>query len=271
MKVGEQKNMNVNIKKLGQFASDLIKQAGVRLAQMQQNSISIEEKRSHSDLVTIADKDIEQFLVDHILKEYPNHGILCEEKTFDKELTDFDTVWVIDPIDGTTNFIHGFPFYGISIGIFHKGEGIIGLVYNPSTDELFYGQKGNGAYVNNKRMTIDKPVKENEALISTVTFWDDYKTKEKVHPAIIQLVKNTRGVRMVGGAAISLCEIAKGTFDAYIMPMLQPWDYAAGMIILQEAGGTLTTLRGESVAYTKGSSILATHPDLHKKLLQYFE
>ncbi|WP_158217595.1 inositol monophosphatase family protein [Lottiidibacillus patelloidae] len=262
--------MTLDIDELGKFAADIVKEAGALLKELRTEPIKLEEKGDHANLVTFVDQEVEKFLVDNILEKYPDHGVVGEEGVFENVLTNFETEWVIDPIDGTTNFIHNFPFYGISVGIVHKGEGLIGVVYNPVTDELFYGQKGNGAYVNGDRLTISPEIQLSEALVATSMFWENIWTKDALHHSIIQLYKETRGVRMVGGAAITLCEIAKGTLNAYIVPMLSTWDYAGGVIILKEAGGSISQLSGSPVSFELGGSILAAHPSIHQELLNMY-
>jgi myo-inositol-1(or 4)-monophosphatase len=261
---------NFNLSEIGQFAKEVVKEAGALLVRLRKEPMVFEAKRDHSDLVTFADKEIETFLVKKILKAFPQHGIVGEEGIFDQDDTYYQTQWVIDPIDGTTNFIHNFPFYGISVGVVHKGVGMIGVVYNPVTDELFYAEKDNGAFVNDVRLHLDQPITLKESLISTAMIWDNPQTKNTMHPSVIQIYKETRGLRMVGGAAISLCEIAKGTLNAYIVPALSTWDYAAGIIILKEAGGTITRLNGQPVSLEYGGSLLAAHPSIHRELLEIF-
>lgn len=260
----------MNIDELTQFAHKIVYEAGQLLLELKKQPLVFEEKKDYSDLVTVVDKEVEAFLVEAITKEYPTHGILGEEGTFKEDPTQFDTVWVIDPIDGTTNFIQDFPFYAISVGIVHEGEGIIGFVYNPTTDEMFRGIKGQGAYVNTQKLELKKSLTLKETVISTTMFWADVDTKEALHPAIISLYKKTRGTRMLGGAALSLCEIAKGTLGAYVMPLLSPWDYAAGVIVLKEAGGVVTDLTGKCVQFEEGQSMLASHPGIHPELLTVF-
>jgi myo-inositol-1(or 4)-monophosphatase len=271
MKEQEGSVMNqFDIKKVGQFAKELVKEAGTLLIKLRNEPMVFQEKHDHSDLVTFADKEIETFLVKKILHTFPLHGIVGEEGIFDSDDTYYQTQWIIDPIDGTTNFIHNFPFYGISVGIIHKGVGMIGVVYNPVTDELFYAEKDNGAYVNDKQLTLNQPITLRESLISTAMFWENPTTRNTMHPSLIHIYKETRGLRMVGGAAISLCEVAKGTLSAYIVPMLSTWDYAAGVMILKEAGGTVTRLNGQPLSLEYGGSLLASHPNIHSDLLSIF-
>ncbi|MHC0039063.1 inositol monophosphatase family protein [Pseudoneobacillus sp. C159] len=259
-----------DVKKIGQFAKEMVMEAGELLIHLKKQPMVFDEKSDHADLVTFVDKEIEKFLVKSILETFPQHGIIGEEGTVDHDDSYFKTRWVIDPIDGTTNFIHNFPFYGISVGIVHKGIGMIGVVYNPVTDELFYAEKDNGAYVNDVRLNLNQPLELHEALVSTSMFWDDPIYKNNMHPSVLQIYQETRGLRMVGGAAISLCEIAKGTFNAYLAPALSTWDYAAGIIILKEAGGIITRLNGLPLSFEYGGSLLAAHPSIHQQLLRKF-
>lgn len=263
--------MTLNIKEMGQFAKDIVTEAGAALLRMRSGEFGIEDKGGCNNLLTFADIAVEEFLVGEILKKYPTHGIISEEGTFKNESSLFETQWVIDPIDGTTNFIHNFPFYGISVAVVHRGVGLIGAVYNPLTNELFYAEKGNGAYVNGVPLTLAHPISLKEALVTTTMFWDDVRTQNNLHPSIIQIYKETRGLRMVGGAAISLSEIAKGNLNAYVVPMLSIWDYAAGVVILEEAGGTISRLDGQNVSFESGGgSLLAAHPSIHCDLLSIF-
>lgn len=262
--------MLMNLKQLEDFAHQTVLKAGELLLELKKQPLVYTEKKDYSDLVTEVDKKVEAYLVEQILTAYPTHGILGEEGTFTEDSTKFDTIWVIDPIDGTTNFIQDFPFYAISVGIVHKGEGIMGFVYNPSTNELFHAVKGQGAYVNERKLERKNSLLLRESVISTTMFWEHVETQNALHPSIIELYKKTRAMRMLGGAALSLCEIAKGTLDAYVVPMLSPWDYAGGVIILKEAGGIATNLQGEEVQFEKNQSILASHPDIHAEILRNF-
>jgi myo-inositol-1(or 4)-monophosphatase len=257
-------------KGIGKFAVDIVMGSAILMKQLKELPLDLEEKKSHSDLVTAVDQQIEEFLVKCISDKYPKHGILGEEGVYEGTLEDKDTVWVIDPIDGTTNFIHGFPYYGISVAVVRKGIGIVGVIYNPETDELFFAEAGKGAYVNGKRISLEHKLKLRDSLISTTMFWENHETKTTLHPSIVELYKESRGIRMVGGAAVSLCEVAMGRLNAYIMPNLNAWDYAAGAVILKEAGGSLSKVNGGNVSLENGGSLVASHPDIHSELLRKF-
>lgn len=252
------------LKELGQFAAKIVSEASEMLMAMREEWMKIEEKAGPSDLVTMADKEIEKFLATKIHTRYPDHGIVGEEGA---NSGGSDTVWIIDPIDGTTNFIHNFPFYGISVGVVHKGEGLVGVVSNPMTKELFYGEKGFGAFVNGKRLGLNSTMELGEALVSTTMIWDKGGFGTTIHPGLVEIYRRVRGVRMVGGAAISLCEIAKGTLNAYIIPSLAAWDYAGGKIILEEAGGVVTQFNGSELSFDSGGSLVGAHPSLHQEIV----
>lgn len=256
---------------IGEFTCTIVREAGVLLKKLREEPLVTTEKESHADLVTVADPMIEKFLISRILSSYPTHGILGEEGTYKEAESHKETLWVIDPIDGTTNFIHGFPFYGISVAVVHRGIGLVGVVYNPMTDELFFAEQGKGLFLNGQRIKMEKSLQLKDALISTTMFWSDNETRDAIHPSVIHLYKETRGVRMLGGAAVTLCELAKGTFGAYYMPMLNAWDYAAGSLIVQEAGGIVTRLDGTLLDSTKHGGIIAAHPDIHGDIATWFK
>lgn len=259
------------MKEIGEFTCDIVKEAGILLANLKETPLTATEKENHADLVTMADPMIEKFLVTRVLEKYPTHGILGEEGGLNGTVNEAETTWVIDPIDGTTNFIHGFPFYGISVAVVHKGIGIVGVVYNPMTNELFFAEKGKGLTINGVRVQMKQSLPLKEALISTTMFWADNEKRDAIHPSVIQLYKQTRGVRMLGGAAVTLSELAKGTFGAYYMPMLNAWDYAAGAVIVQEAGGVVTRLDGTPLDFTCHGGIIAAHPDIYGEVAKWFK
>lgn len=262
--------IKMELEKIASFAVEIVKESSTLLEEFDEH-ILLKQKKDHADLVTEIDKKIESFLVKKITENYPEHGILGEEGMYEGEIEGKEVLWVIDPIDGTTNFIHGFPFYGISVGIVHEGKGVIGVVFNPSTSELFLGINGVGAFVNGERIELTGKKTLEDSLFSTNMFWEDNQTKEAMHPKVIQLHKKTRGIRIVGGAAISLTSISKGILNAYIMPKLSAWDFAGGAIFLENAGGIVTQIDGSPVDYIKGGSLIAAHPAIHKELVDLFE
>jgi len=252
-------------------AKDWAVEAGKMSLELSKGSLDITYKTSPSDLVTKVDKEVERFLVKEILHHYPNHGIVGEEGTFEKKPDDFDTIWIIDPIDGTTNFVHQQLNYVISIALVHQGEGIFGVIYDPSRQEMFWGYRGEGAYLDDKRLQISRLDRLEEALLCTGLFWNRKIEKTKLLETIYQLPKQCRGIRVYGCAALELAYIAAGRLDAYVSLGLNPWDFAAGLIIVEEAGGVVTTWKGDPLSFNQAGSLIAANPGLHHQLLPFLQ
>jgi myo-inositol-1(or 4)-monophosphatase len=184
------------------------------------------EKKGHNDFVTDADRAAEQAVIDCILKHYPDHAILAEESG---ALGDSDTVWIIDPLDGTTNFLHGFPVFAVSIGVRVKGRMEHGVVYDPMRQELYTASRGEGAQLDGKRIRVSGRQHLEQALIGTG--FPFRRVDMEVEPYLQMLgkvVRNTAGVRRAGAAALDLCYVAAGRLDAFWESGLGPWDLAAG-------------------------------------------
>lgn len=194
------------------------------------------------DLVTEYDVKTEDFLKDKLSNLFPGYKIIAEESAHDEETAKGNVIYV-DPIDGTTNFVHGFPFVSISIGVYHGAEGQFGVVYNPILDELFTASKGEGAFLNGKRLKVSKTAAMEQALVATGFPY----TKDNL-PRLMRVLEHTlrktRGIRRAGSAALDLCYVAKGVFDLYYETKLKPWDFAAGIMVIREAGGLATNLDG---------------------------
>ncbi|WP_134704105.1 inositol monophosphatase [Ammoniphilus sp. YIM 78166] len=236
-----------------------------------ESPIQFTYKSSPSDLVTHVDKEVEEFLVNMILKHYPDHGIVGEEGTFERDPKDFETLWIIDPIDGTTNFIHQKLNYVISIAVVHQEVGMIGIIYDPSRDELFCGRKGEGAYLNGQRLRLELPVKQQEALICTSLFWNQRAEKYGLEKVVYDLPRTCRGIRVYGCAALEMAYVAAGRVDAYVSLHLNPWDFAGGKVILEEAGGSVSNLEGEELSFSGASTVVASNPFLYPELMAYMK
>jgi myo-inositol-1(or 4)-monophosphatase len=230
---------------------------------------TVEYKTSASDLVTAVDKEVEQHVVRTILQHYPDHGILGEESTFAGDPKQFDTLWVIDPIDGTTNFVHQQINFSVSIAVYHKGEGLVGVVYDPSRDEMFYAVKGEGAFLNERPLRLDRPVKLEEALLCTSVFWNKRAEQMGIDLIVKKLAGKVRGMRLLGSAALEMAYVAAGRLDGYVSLSLNAWDFGAGRIIVEEAGGVVTTMAGSPVPYDNKSSIMACNPAFYEELQMY--
>ncbi len=203
------------------------------------------EKKSPANLVTEADIQTELTIIDHIKNHFPDHSFLGEETA--KGGLDEEHLWVIDPIDGTNNFAHGIPHVGISIAYCHRGEPLVGVVYQPFSDELYSAIKGHGAFLNEtKKLHVSSASSIKEAMIVTGFYYDYGPDIAQGLKTIELLIKNEcHGIRRFGAASLDLCYIAAGRCDAYYELRLNAWDFAAGALIVREAGGLVLNLEGE--------------------------
>lgn len=231
------------------------------------NIHSITEK-GRQDYVTKVDTDIQTFVRENLKEIYPCYNFLGEENGY-YDMNPTVPTWILDPIDGTTNLIHGFNYCAISLGLVYENEALFGIVYNPFTEELFFAQKGKGAYLNDKKIIVSNVTNLSNALISIGTSPYD-KTPDMVNKRFESFKKifmECPDIRRSGSAALDICYVASGKTDAYFEEFLKPWDYAAATCILEEAGGKITTSNGDNLTYFKNSNILATNYKLHKIMI----
>ncbi len=219
------------------------------------------------DLVTEHDLKCETFVINELQKHFSDHTLIGEESWGGGEKS--KKAIYIDPIDGTTNFIHGIPHLGISIGVYENGLGLMGVVYNPILDEMFYAQKDGGAYLNGEILQVSSQKSLQQSLIATgfpyakVNQGIEY---EWVMHNLGALLPNIRDIRRLGAAALDLCYLAQGRVDGFYEIDLKPWDVAAGMIILSEAGGIYSNANGEDYTFDS-KTIVATNAKIHEELL----
>ncbi|KXZ14806.1 inositol monophosphatase [Bacillus nakamurai] len=252
-----------NWTEIDEIAKKWVREAGSRIKQSMQENLTIETKSNPNDLVTNIDKETERFFIDCIQQTFPGHRILGEEGQGDKLHSLDGVVWIIDPIDGTMNFVHQQRHFAISIGIFENGKGKIGLIYDVMQDELYHAFSGEGAYMNDTALPSLREVPIEEAIIAVNATW--VTENRRIDPGILApLVKRVRGTRSYGSAALELASVAAGRIDAYITMRLAPWDYAAGCILLNEVGGIYTTVEGEHFTFLDNHSVLAGNPAIHK-------
>ncbi|HEY0564898.1 MAG TPA: inositol monophosphatase family protein, partial [Terriglobales bacterium] len=218
------------------------------------------------DLVTAADRASEKLIVEWVKQEWPEHDIMGEEGTRTAHGSDWK--WYIDPLDGTTNFAHGFPVFCVSIGVEHKGELVAGVLYDPTRNELFQAEKGAGAFLNGKPMRVSKIPKLAQSLIAT-----GFPSKKRhKNPNIYfyqHITLKSHGVRRAGSAALDLAYVACGRYDGYWEFNLNPWDTSAGALLVREAGGQVTRFDG-SPFQVKSDEVLASNGPLHEELKQVF-
>jgi myo-inositol-1(or 4)-monophosphatase len=239
------------------------KEAGERIRSSFSKDLMIHTKTSPDDLVTNIDRETEQFFIEKIREVYPEHQILGEEG-FGDELDKLDgTVWIIDPIDGTMNFVHQQRNFAISVAVYEDGVGKIGLIYDVVHDELYHAEAGEGAYLNDLKLPMLKEVAVEQAVIALNATW--ITENKRIDPTVLApLVKKVRGTRSYGSAALEMAYVATGRIDAYITLRLSPWDFAAGLIIVNELGGKVTTLLGEPLDLLGQNSVFVCKPGLHE-------
>ncbi len=222
--------------------------------------------KSHNDFVTEVDQAAEQAVIDVLLQAYPGHAILAEESGRSRGAKDSEYLWIIDPLDGTTNFIHGFPVYAVSIALAHRGQVQQAVVYDPARNDLFYASKGRGAFLNDKRLRVSKRTRLLESLIGTgfpFRKGDNFKRYLKMFEEVMQ---HCAGLRRPGAAALDLCYVAAGWYDGFFETGLNPWDIAAGSLMVTEAGGLIGNFTGES-DFLYQREIVAGNPKIYGQLV----
>ncbi|GGG10780.1 inositol monophosphatase family protein [Paenibacillus abyssi] len=255
-----------------EFTKKLAEEAGALIRERMAERGTVEQKTNVSDLVTEVDKASERLIMSRIAEAYPDHWILSEESNgqensyaaFQSRGSGYG--WIIDPIDGTTNFIHGLPHFAVSIGIVKDKEPLIGVVYNPLTRELFSALKGHGAYLNGRAIEVSEEKTVAEALLATGFYAGDWREASPVLPQVDLMVGRCRNLRMIGAASLDLCWVAAGRLTGYWHRGLHPWDAAAGLVIVREAGGTVTDGQGEDYYLTQ-FTIAATNSWIHDELI----
>ncbi|MDD9147191.1 MULTISPECIES: inositol monophosphatase family protein [unclassified Sporolactobacillus] len=249
-------------------ATEWIKEAGERLKQSFSAPLEVSCKSAHNDLVTNMDKEIEKFLVGKIKDYYPDHKIVSEEGFGDAPGSTDGVVWFLDPIDGTINFVMQRRFFAISIGVYENGAGKAALIYDVMAGELFHCLAGNGAFRNETRLAPLKKVAVEDALIDLSATW--IKPNRRIDQDILtDIVRRCSGTRAYGAASIELAYVAAGLIDAYFTMRLSPWDFAAGLILIDEVGGTATRADGTAIDLLSVTSILTAGPELHGAIARH--
>ena len=242
-------------------------QVGGKILQKYYKSGFAIEHKTRLSLVTDADKESENAIVDLLKHSYPTHQILAEEGTHYAQKSPFK--WIIDPLDGTTNFAHGLPLYNVSIGLEYEGTCILGVVLDPTRPELFIAERGGGATCNGQPIRVSQISELGKSLLVTGFGYDIAETGDNLDE-FCRFTLQTQGVRRTGTAAIDLCYLASGRFDGFWEMNLNPWDTAAGTVILEEAGGKLTDYDGTPYTiYSK--KIVASNGLLHQQILDVLQ
>ncbi|WP_029407972.1 inositol monophosphatase family protein [Thiomicrorhabdus sp. Milos-T2] len=226
------------------------------------------EHKGRNDYVSEVDKEAENTIIQTIKKYYPDHDILAEESGASKKHGKASDVrWIIDPLDGTTNFLHQFPQFSVSIAIEVKGKIEHGLVFDPIRDEMFTATRGSGAFLNNHRLRVSPQKTLDNALLATGFPYHDFSYIDAYMASFKSFMMSTAGIRRAGSAALDLAYVACGRVDGFWEFNLKPWDIAAGAIIIKEAGGLATDFNGGDNFLNSGN-ILAANPKLYKEMAQ---
>ena len=241
------------------------KEAGSLIRNAFGTNFKIEFKTNESNLVTEVDKASEKLITGFVKKKFPSHGILAEEGgSYNKES---EFLWVIDPIDGTTNFAHGLPIFSVSIGLQKNGKTIAGVVYDVMNDITYSAELGSGAFANSEKISVSKNDKLSRSVLVTGFPYNIAENPENALGKFVALTTVARGIRRLGSAAIDFCYLARGVFDGFWEVQLHPWDVCAGKLIAEEAGGLITDFNGNQIdIYSE--KFLATNGLIHNEIME---
>jgi myo-inositol-1(or 4)-monophosphatase len=237
----------------------------INRASMDLDLLEVQTKQP-KDFVTEVDRAAEAAIIETIREAYPEHSILAEESGTSGEGESSEFQWIIDPLDGTTNFIHGFPQYAVSIGIAQAGVLQHGVIYDPNRNELFTASRGKGAFLNDRRIRVGKRTRLSESLIGTGFPFRNFDHIDAYLGMFRELAEKTAGLRRPGAAALDLAWVAGGRTDGFFEMGLSPWDMAAGALMVQEAGGLVSDFGGEG-EYLKSGNLVAGSPKIFGQLL----
>jgi myo-inositol-1(or 4)-monophosphatase len=250
------------------FAQQTAREAGKILLDKFGKKINI-SKKGDINLVTEADLASEKFIIEQIKSYYPKHSILAEESGAAVVDGESKWKWIIDPLDGTTNFAHGYPCFCVTIALEHEGEIVVGVTFDPTRDEMFSAEKNSGSFLNNKQLRVSDTEKLSEALICT-GFPYDVAERENFARHFTSFVANARGIRRDGSAAIDMAYVACGRFDGFWEEGLNPWDVAAGKLLIEEAGGRVSYYDNSDFSIYK-PPICASNGIIHNEMLRILD
>ncbi|MBC8198229.1 MAG: inositol monophosphatase [Candidatus Marinimicrobia bacterium] len=259
--------MNLDLSFKLNFTMSLAKEAGEILMYHYGNLKNIRQK-SRVDLVSEADLASEKLIVEKIQSQFPTHDIMTEEQDFKSKGSDW--TWVIDPLDGTTNYVHSLPIFAVSIGLKYKSETVIGVVYNPAVDAMYHAVIDKGAFRNGDEIHVSKTKKLGDSFLVTGFAYDHNDEWELSFDLFRDIYRKSQGIRRLGAAALDLCFVAQGRFDGFFEINLFPWDITAGDLILREAGGFTSGWKGENLP-ASGKKVLATNGIIQDEILDIFQ
>lgn len=252
----------INVYEIKAAAENWTYEAAEKIKHEMNEDYKIETKAHEHDLVTEVDKSVETFFKEKLCCVYPEHRLMGEEGSFESIHDLNGIVWILDPIDGTVNFVHQRMGFAISVGVYLNGEPLVGIVYDVIQDEMFSSVKGGGAYLNGLPLAALYESRLETSLLSFNTGWilEDRRLE--------MLIERSRGLRSYGAAALEIVYVACGRLDAYISFSLAPWDIAGGVAILQEVGGIASDYEGNELSFLEKGSFLAANPGIHDDILK---
>jgi myo-inositol-1(or 4)-monophosphatase len=250
------------------FAMETTRKAGRLLCEFYHRRHTVSHKSSEIDLVTEADLASERLIVDAIRTHFPGHKILSEEGLGDHQAAAGETpcLWIVDPLDGTVNYAHGYPTWGVSLALVAGGRVVLGLTYDPLHDELFWAEPGGGAWLNGESIQVSDVSRLSGALVATGFAYKRAVLDENNVAEFGAVMPRVQGVRRAGAAVLDLAHLAAGRLDAYWEMHLQPWDWVAGLLLIREAGGAMTDMHGEPWML-ETNNIAASNGTIHDELL----
>ncbi|MFO8086807.1 MAG: inositol monophosphatase family protein [Bacteroidales bacterium] len=259
----------MNLETITKQAIVLVKETAEYIQQQRHNikDKNIETKGLH-DYVTFVDKTSEQRLVDGLSKLLPGSGFITEEETIANKQKEY--TWIIDPLDGTTNYIHGIPVYSISVALRHNQKTIAGIVYEINQNECFYSWQNAPVFLNDSEVAVTQTKTIDQSLLATGFPYYDYQKLTPYLRHFAEILQKSRGVRRLGSAAVDLAYVACGRFDGFYEYSLHAWDVAAGAFLVQQAGGVVSDFKGEN-NFLFGGEILATNPDVFDDMLEHLK
>lgn len=260
--------MNINVSPTLNVMITAARKAGRSLnrdfGEVEQLQVSV---KGPANFVSVADTKAEEIIFRELSKARPGYGFLMEERGA-VEGADSSHRWIVDPLDGTTNFLHSNPLFAVSIGLEREGQLVAGVIYNPASDELFTAEKGKGAFLNDRRIRVAARKSLADALLTTGIPHRGRQGHERFLKETSALMREVAGIRRTGSAALDLAFIAAGRFDGYWERNLKAWDLAAGIVIVREAGGFVTDLNGKDTMLDSGD-VIASNLTMHKALMPY--
>jgi myo-inositol-1(or 4)-monophosphatase len=246
-------------------AVEIAREAGALLAELSTQPLDIGYKR-RADLVTVADRRSEALIVERLRARFPDHAIVAEEGGNHPSSSDY--CWYVDPLDGTTNYAHGFPVYCVTMGLAYRGEVIAGVVYDPTRNDTYTAERGAGAYLNDQRLRVSRTETLGESLVATG--FPPFATNHDLNVQFyFRFTELSHGIRRAGSAALDLCCVAAGRFEGFWELKLNPWDKAAGVLLVTEAGGRVTDVRGGAFNVL-GDDVFASNALVHDQMLEVF-